>query len=378
MEPDPDSRPQPPRAASSLSDSAQGWAASHRGSVGLIVAAAFVVVCAGVRAAAPILAPTVLGAYVATVNMPIVTWLQRRRLPLTLSVALVLTLDAVALVGFSALLLGSTSQLSERVPHYFTLLQDKEERFFAWLQELGIQSSVMEVIDPRVAVQFVAGLAGDLAGLMWEVTLSLIIAAFLLLRFGRIGEQAGASILLRSPGARRALSEVNRYIAVKTATSMATGALIGLWVWLTGGELPILFGVLAFALNYVPNLGSIVAAVPAITLGLLGGGWGEGLLLTMGYVGINVVIGNIIEPRVMARALGLYPLAVLLSVLFWGSLLGATGAVLSSILTVIAKMALLESEDLRQAGFILGPRRSLLPDRPAPGDLLEEALPKAR
>lgn len=365
-----------PVPASARAKGAQDWASSHRGSVGLIVGAAFVVICAGIRAAAPILAPTVLGAYVAAVNMPFVTWLQRRRVPHSMTVALVLAADAVVLSGFSALLVASTAQLSERAPHYFGMLQGQKEHFSNWLEQLGFQASAMQVLDPGAALRVVAGLAGDLAGLLWEVTLGLIIAAFLLVRFGKVGDKAGVSVLLRSGRARRALSEVNRYIALKTATSMVTGLLIGVWIWGVGGELPVLFGVLAFLLNYVPNLGSIVAALPAIGLGLLAGGVREGLLLTVGYVATNLIVGNIIEPRVMGRALGLWPLAVLLSVMFWGWLLGVTGAVLSALLTLVVKMLLIDSEDLRPLGRILGPRRATLPPRPSSSDLLEEALPQ--
>lgn len=345
----------------------------------MLVSAAFVVICAGIKAAAPILAPAVLGAYVATVNMPFVSALQRRRVPLPVTVALVLLADTVLLCGFSALLVASAAQLSERLPHYFSLLERASAHVSVWLGQFDVLLGTLEESLRRgEPIRFVASLAGDLAGLVWDISVALIIAAFLLLRFGRLqDDRQGVSGLLQTEQGSRALREVNRYVVVKTGTSMATGALIGAWTWLLGGELPVLFGALAFLLNYVPNLGSFVAAIPAIALGLLGGGLQHALLLALGYTVVNLAIGNIVEPRVMGRALGLWPLVILLSVMFWGWLLGVTGALLSALLTVLVKMLLLATADLRPLGLALGPR---LPAHAlqvvTPGDLLEEALPQ--
>jgi predicted PurR-regulated permease PerM len=311
--------------------------------------------------------------------MPMVSGLQRRRVPLTISVALVLVADAVALCGISALIVASSVTLSERLPHYFGLLAQLGETTTDWLGQVNTRRAVEEVLHPREAVLVVASLATDLVGILWDITLALIIAAFLLLRFGRIdGPNATTPGLLRTERARHTLHEVNRYIAVKTATSIATGLLIGAWIWVIDGEMPVLFGVLALLLNYIPNLGSVAAAVPAIALGFWGGGVKHGLLLMLGYGATNLIIGNIIEPRVMGRALGLWPVVILLSVILWGWRLGVVGALLSALLTVIVKMWLLGSEDLRHIGLMLGPRKgAALPEvELAAHDLLEEALPQ--
>ncbi len=358
-----------------------GWTASHPGLLALVLGAAFVVVCAGIKAAAPILVPLVLGMHVATVDMPFVSALQRRRVPLVVAVALVLSADAVLLAGFSALLVASAAQLSERLPDYFAMARGAGHQVTTWLGQFALGGAPEDLLNPGEAMRFVASLAGGLAGLTWDITVALIIAAFLLMRFGKLsGDDAGASGLLRTESGSRTMREVNRYVVIKTGSSCVTGAVIGVWTWLVGGELPVLFGTLALLLNYIPSLGSVVAAVPAITIGLLTGGVEHALLLTLGYGVTNLAIGNVFEPRVMGRALGLWPVVVLLSAMFWGWLLGVTGAVLSALLTVIVKMLLLATADLRPLGLMLGPRRTALQAKVvlSADDLLEEALPQTQ
>lgn len=355
------------------------WLSAHPGAGWLIVAAAFVVICAGIKAAAAIIAPTVLGAYIAIVDVPMMRVLLRRRVPLGLAVLLVLFADLVVVLGLLAVVVASSAELSERLPYYFRLLTEGEERFSTWLGKFGVEGSA-SLFDPTAAIGLVASAAGALAGMLWQIAIALIVAAFLLLRFGGALQGGGSvSHLLRSPRAASTLREVNRYIAVKTGTSMLTGVLIGLWIYAFQGELPVLFGGLAFLLNYIPNLGSFVAAVPAVALSLLSGGMQQAAFLTLGYVLVNLIVGNILEPRVMGRALGLWPLVVLLSVVFWGWLLGVTGAVLSALLTLLLKVLLLAVQDLRPLGLVLGPRGSLSPRGKESGeDLLEEALPQTR
>ena len=362
----------PGRTSGTPAEPGRGWAVSHPGSLALIVLAAFVVVCAGVKFAAPVLVPVVLGGFVATVDTPLVMWLRRRRIPLWLTVVLALVVDTVLLGGFIWLLVGSVGQLSGRLPQYLAVLQAADARMSTWLQELGVQRTLLEVLDPAAAFGLAASLFGEVAVLLWDTVLALIIAAFLLLRLGRARATGSRPAFVASEPMRRAVREMSRYFAIKTATSVATGLLIGLWSWSIGADLPVLLGLIAFLLNYIPNVGSVIAAVPAVGLGLLQYGVEHGLLLAFGYLLVNTVVGNIVEPRVMGRALGLWPVVVLLSVIFWGWTLGIVGAILSSLLTLVVKAMLLSTEDLRPLGLALGPRLS-----PARGKvLLEEAMPQ--
>ncbi len=357
-------------------DKTTSWASSHPGALGLIVIAAFVVICAGVKAAEPILTPVVFGVYLAIVATPLVKWLQTHHCPLSLAVLVALVGDTVVLAGFVALLAVSTSELYEELPKYVSLLQARADNVALWLSEHGAPTKASELFDARATVGMIASLLGNLADVVWTLTIALIVAFFLLLRFGGLQGTSPTASFIGSERVARTFKEVNRYIAVKTATSMATGLLVGWWIWLLGGELPALFGLVAFLLNYIPNLGSIIAAIPAIVLGYLSGGLGHSVMLMVGYVCINVGIGNILEPRVMGRALGLWPLVTLLSVFFWGWLLGTIGALLSALLTVMLKMVLLTLNDLRPLGMMLGPVPRFTEVAPTGDAILEGTLPQ--
>jgi AI-2 transport protein TqsA len=244
------------------------------------------------------------------------------------------------------------------------------------LADHGVKTAATELFDARAAVSMVASLIGNLAGVMWSLGIALIVAFFLLLRFGGNDDSRASRGLMGSERVSRTFREVNRYIAVKTLTSMVTGLLVGCLIWILDGELAALFGLVAFLLNYIPNLGSIIASIPAILLGYVSGGPGHGTLVLLGYVAINVGIGNIMEPRVMGRALGLWPLVTLLSVFFWGWLLGAIGALLSALLTVMVKAVLLALDDLRPIGMMLGPVPKMRGHAPEDEAILEGTLPQ--
>jgi predicted PurR-regulated permease PerM len=147
-------------------------------------------------------------------------------------------------------------------------------------------------------------------------------------------------------------------MAIKTATSLLTGVCVGVWLAVLGVNYPLLWGLLAFLLNYVPNIGSIIAAVPAVLLALVQFGIMKSFFAVGGYMVVNIGIGSIIEPRIMGRGLGLSPLVVFLSLVFWGWVLGPVGMLLSVPLTMTVKIALDSREDTKWIGVLLGSEAS--------------------
>ena len=133
--------------------------------------------------------------------------------------------------------------------------------------------------------------------------------------------------------------DINRYMVIKTGISLTVGVLIGLWLWILGVDFPILWGFLAFLLHYVPNIGALIAAVPAVFLALIQLGLGPAALAAVGYLAVDFILGNVVEPRLMGRRLGLSTLVVFLSLIFWGGLLGLIGVVLCIPLTMTLKFA---------------------------------------
>jgi len=146
-----------------------------------------------------------------------------------------------------------------------------------------------------------------------------------------LGEEVGFSEKLKSTSRNsektiEAINQfsagVNRYMAIKALMSLLTGTIILVWLWILGVDYFVLWGMLAFLLNFVPTLGSIIAAIPAVLLAVVQLGVGDAVLVGVGFLAVNLGVGNILEPRVMGRGLDLSTLVVFLSLVFWGWVLG--------------------------------------------------------
>jgi AI-2 transport protein TqsA len=150
------------------------------------------------------------------------------------------------------------------------------------------------------------------------------------------------------------MDDMNHYVVMKTGVSVGTGVLTGVWLAILGVDFPVLWGFLAFLLNYVPSLGVVIAAVPAVLLALIQFGLGRALLVAVGYLAVNIVVGSILEPRIVGRGVGLSTLVVFLSLVLWGSIFGLVGMVLCVPITMTLKFALETNEQTRWFAVLLG------------------------
>jgi predicted PurR-regulated permease PerM len=198
-------------------------------------------------------------------------------------------------------------------------------------------------------------MAQSAASFVSQMILVLLIVSFMLFESTGLREKLGK---IATPSQiddlSSAVHEVNTYLVAKTVMSLLTGVLVFVWCWWRGVDVPVLWGLLAYLLNYIPTVGQIIAAVPAITLALIQLGPGQALVVAAGFGAINLAIGAV-EPRVMGQALGLSALVVLVSMVVWGWLLGPVGALVSAPLTMVIKHSLAHSEDLRWMADLLGP-----------------------
>jgi predicted PurR-regulated permease PerM len=172
------------------------------------------------------------------------------------------------------------------------------------------------------------------------------------------------------------LDEVKRYVVIKTYLSVAVGVSLGVFVGLMGVDFPVLWGLVAFFLNYVPNIGAVMAAVPAVLLALLQNGLGNAIGISSGYLVVHLLIGNVIEPRLLGKEMGLSTLVVFLSLVFWGWLWGPMGMLLSVPLTMIVKILLESSEQFSPVASLmdqpLSQRSPFTPAPPAVGQAPED------
>lgn len=352
------------------------WDQSHPGTVFVFLLAGVVVVGAGVKAAAPVLTPFLLGSFVAIVSAPLLGWLGRRGAPRVVAVGTTVLADAAVLFALGWLVSRSVVELTAKLPTYTSLLARNADGVKARLAAMDVRIDLPDLVHLETVTSWATNLLGDLVNFVWNVAFAIILAAFLLYEMSRPGSTHSSGHRLDS--VRYAAREVNKYVAIKTVVSMITGCLVAAWLVLWDADLPVLFGLLAFVLNYIPSLGSILASLPAIGLAFLQGGVAFGLEVMGGYLLINVTIGNVVEPRVMGRVLGLSPLVVLVSVVVWGFLLGPVGALLSALLTVLVKLGLSSTEDLRPYALYLGPAtagvgHAAVEREPKPADIADIA-----
>ena len=327
----------------------------------LVTVAAFIVVVAGMRAAVDILIPFLLAIFIAIIAAPPLFWLQRKKLPTWLSLLTVIT-GLLLIIFLVALLLGtSIRDFSRNLPLYEAKLSQQITTMSAWLEKMGVDTSglaLKEMLNPGAAMKVVGVALNSLSKVLTNGFLILMTVIFMLLEAS--GIPAKLRTMLGDPKHSLAsfdtfLNNVKQYMVIKTVVSLITGVLVAVWLLILGVDYPILWGVLAFFLNYVPNIGSIIAAIPAVLLAVIQLGLFKAALTAIGYVGVNLVMGNVVEPRFMGKGLGLSTLVVFLSLLFWGWILGPVGMLLSVPLTITAKIALDSREDTRWLSVLLGP-----------------------
>lgn len=325
----------------------------------LVVTAALFVIFAGVKTATNILVPFLLSVFIAIICNPLVVKLTSYRVPKGLAIISVIVIFVAIALSIAGLVGNSLSQLSQLLPEYRAQLTEQ----FTWLTEklaeYNIQVStdlLFEYFDPAAAMGLAATMLNGLGGVMANLFLIIITVIFMLFEASSLPKKV--HLALDDPEMRlnqidRFLSSVNNYLAIKTLVSLATGVLVSTMLWALGLDFFLLWGVLAFLLNYIPNIGSIIAAVPAMSLALLQLSPAAAGLIGLGYLAINTVMGNVVEPRYLGRGLGLSTLVVFLSLIFWGWLLGTVGMLLSVPLTMIIKIGLESSEEGRWFAVML-------------------------
>ncbi|BCB07339.1 pheromone autoinducer 2 transporter [Vreelandella venusta] len=339
--------------------------------------AALVVIVAGMKAGADLLVPLLLSVFIAVVCTSPVQWLQRCGLSRGASafLTLMVLLGFISLIGL--LVVNSFSTFVQVLPdiesrlyeHYWSLLNALSSRGLAINPD---QLSNMLAMEDDGS--WVATLLGELGNLFMQGSIIGLLVIFMLFETLNFRDKVSRALENPAPSLKR-FSEfsltLKRYLAVKTVISLATGVLVWLSCLIVGVEFPLLWGVLAFALNFIPNIGSALAAIPPVLLLLVSqdGGVLQALLLASAYLVINFVLGNLIEPRVMGQALGLSTFVAFLSLVVWGWIFGATGMLLSVVLTMTLKIALDSHPQTRWIAHLLGPggqRRTRLGDARRP------------
>jgi len=329
-----------------------------RASQRLFTVAALAIVIAGLKAAAALLVPFAAAFFLAVLSLPLLDLLERR-LPRALAIMLTVLLNLLVIAGIVALITVSLSSFVDALPRYRDQGMALLDQAVSWGEARGMPAArwVEEgLFDAASVVDLVGGTLKGVAALATMMLLVLTIMAFILLEVEgfpeRLDAAFGADVRRRWRYARIRY-DVQRYLAMKSVVSLMMGVLSGLGVWIIGLDFALLWGTLAFLLNYVPNIGPVLAAVPPLALSLVTLGLGRTLLVAALFLALHLGLGNLLEPQLFGRRLGLSPLVVFASLIFWGWAWGPIGMLLSVPLTVIARIVFENSRELRWVADLL-------------------------
>ena len=371
----------------------------------LVMAAAFVIVIAGMRAAVEIIIPFLLAVFLAIIGTPALFWLKARGIGTVFAILIVSLAIMLAGLMFGTILATSIADFTNDLPRYTSEfnanIQDLEEKWETWLDEqrekfaldgddedalengdaesaaliqpdesaapaspalVDIQDkepfSLTQMLDAQKGIKLVQNLIAQVGNILTKGFLIYLTTIFILLEASILPGKIKAAMKNNTAtfdNLAGIADDVKKYLAMKTVISFGTGVLITIWLIILDVKYPIVWGLVAFLLNFVPNIGSILAAIPACILAILQPELGPGTvaLTALGYLLVNVVIGNFIEPRLMGQRLGLSTLVVFLSLVFWGWVLGPVGMLLSVPLTMAVKIALQSHPDTRKLAILL-------------------------
>lgn len=340
----------------------EGRAARGASARVLVVLACAVVITAGLKAAGSFLVPVVSALFVAVVALPVQSRLRAWGLPKGAAIAVTVVGALVTLTLFTTFLASSLTAFARALPDIRREFDAQLDVWSGFLQEKGWESGALALRDklnPNALLDLVAGAGEGILSVLSSFVVILLVTIFALVEAddvpGKVREALGrpdASLAAYETIARG----VGAYAFWKTVLNAVTGGLVALLCWGLGIREPLLWGLVAFLFNFVPTVGSLIVAVPIVLLALAEHGLGRALLTAVIYLAVNQAIGSVVEPRLMGRKLGLSPLVVLLSLLFWGWVWGPVGMLLSVPLTMIVRTLLLRSADGHALGVLLGPR----------------------
>ncbi len=346
----------------------------------MLALASVVVIVAGLKAASPILVPFLLASFIALLSSPALFWMRARGLPNSL--ALFVVLSGLLGIGafFGGLLSSSINEFTQMLPSYQArfgrALVDLIAQLAAYGIDFGASPEEANPFDPETTLGIAGNLAGSLGTLVNNAFLIFLTVFFILLEAAsiprKIQEAFGMSPTLDGQVAEVATA-VRRYLVIKSIASSVTGLIVYGGLVALGVKFAPLWGLVAFLLNFVPAVGSIIAALPTVALAFVDGGPELAIAVAVLYLTVNVTIGNFIEPQVLGQGVGLSPLVVVTSLVFWGFVLGPVGMVLAVPLTVILRIALDNQPQTQWLAVLLGPavpkaRRGAAVDELATGE----------
>jgi predicted PurR-regulated permease PerM len=327
----------------------------------MLIIAALVIIVAGMKAAESIVVPFLLSIFIAIIASPPYFWMQSKKIPKVIALFLIIIIF-LSIIFFIGLLIGtSVNDFTSKLPFYEEKLQNQTTAVVAWLIDKKIiepDFQLSNAFNPGGIFKILGDTLNQISSLFANGFLILLTVIFMMLEVTSLPAKLKKMFTNPDESIKRIQSvaqNINKYMTLKTILNICNALLVTIFLFFLGVDYYMLWGLLAFILNYIPTIGSFFALLPPALLALVQFGFIEAAVVVIGFIIINTLVGNIIEPRFMGKGLGLSTLVVFLSLIFWGWVLGPIGMLLSVPLTITIKIALDSSEETRWLAVLLGP-----------------------
>lgn len=317
----------------------------------LLVLAAAVITLAGLWFARELVGPLALGAVIVIICHPLRHPLERHGWPRWAATTAVIAVAYIVLLFLVLLLVFAGVRFGNLVADYAPDLEATGERLVAWLSSLGLDSQVSDatatLLDPAQILSYITSLGGTVIGVLAALFFVLAYVIFMAIdgaRYAHADEAFGDGIHPTVERFRRFNTGVRRYYIVNASFGAVVAILDGLALWWLGIPAPVVWAILAFVTNFIPNIGFVIGLIPPAVLALVVGGWPMMLAVIGIYIVVNVVLQVLIQPKFVADAVNLSLTLSFFSVIFWTFIIGPLGAILSIPLTLLVRALVLEGD----------------------------------
>lgn len=336
----------------------------------LLLCLGVIAVGAVLKVTAEVVLPVTIAVFLSLVFHPVINTLHTRfKIPTFLGITIIFLIVFVVMLFVGTLLVSSTKAILALYPKY-------EERFLTiyvamadifnlpYNQELSLINNLWSQLGIRNAIQSIAvSASNNLITFVRNLTVVCLFVIFLITEIGLFKAKAVAALDGKSPGRitfimRDIIQQVTKYISVKFFISLLTGIFVTLGVTLVKLDFPIIWGFIAFVLNFIPNFGSILSGVMTTFFALVQFWPNPKPVIWVGFVmlAVNMILGNFVEPKVQGRNLGISPFIIIVSLSIWGWLWGFLGMILAVPMMVILKIVCENIEFLQPLSILMGSR----------------------
>ena len=324
--------------------------------------AAVFILIGGIKIASVLVTPLLLAIFFSIISAQPVRFLRKKGFSKGIAISIVLIIFSGIISFFGGILGNSIARFTMNIPELDNSLDQAVSNYIAILNSYGLQISegqLLESLDPGKILNFTAATLNSMGNIMGQLFIIALLAFFMLLEMDSFPLKFNAMLGKTNPhheieSSERVITNVRNYLAIKTLTSFSTGLLIFIALKILGVDYAFIWGLIAFLLNYIPNIGSLLASLPTLLFTVIQYDWQTMVWTALIYLVVNLVIGSFIEPKVMGRGMGLSTLVVIISLIFWGWVLGPIGMFLSVPLTMTLKIYLENFEDTKWLAVMLG------------------------